>query len=143
MRSRIPIIQARAKEIITELRKNKDVLDLVLDEFVPLKGETEPQTGNAPTPPVTCKFVLPDGAVCGTLASDVIHGTGPSQHRFQVRKSRTKKALPDAVGQRVTEDVKNARTIKPGDCVQCPNPADHNIHHLANTAGFHEFKEAA
>lgn len=48
MRSRIPQIQQRAKEIIAELRKNKDVLDLVLDEFAPLQDEADAPVKAAP-----------------------------------------------------------------------------------------------
>ena len=144
MRSRIPQIQQRAREIITELKKNKDVLDLVLDEFAPLKDEAEPPaTESKPAPKPTCKFAIGNDQLCGAVEDDPIHGDENHQHRFQVKKSRAKKSLPDSVGQRITEDVKNARTIKPGDCVQCENPADANIHHLVSTEGFHEFKEAA
>lgn len=72
-----------------------------------------------------------------------MHGAGPSRHKFQARKSRAKKVLPEAVKERVTSDSKKAQEIQPGDCVQCSQAADANIHHLASTSGFHEFKEAA
>lgn len=144
MRSRIPLIQSRAKEIIGELRKNKDVLDLILDEFAPLAAGTQAQpTNTMAVVKQTCKFVMPDGHPCGTLVGDALHGAGPSQHKFQLRKSRTKKVLPDAVKANITGDVKKAQEIQPGSCVRCPNSPDANIHHLASTPGFHEFKEAA
>jgi hypothetical protein len=144
MRSRIPIVQARAKEIITELRKNKDILDLVLDEFVPLKDEAQqPAAGDKNAPRPTCKLEINKGEFCGAVEGDPIHGFEDHQHRFQIRKSRIKKALPDSVSKQIAENVKNARAIKSGDCVQCENPADANIHHLATTPGYHEFKEAA
>lgn len=144
MRSRIPQIQIRAKEIIAELRKSKDVLDLVLDEFAPLAegGEAQPESATS-TVKQTCKFALPNGKVCGAAENDPIHGPEQFQHKFQVRKSRAKKVLPDDVKHNVAADVKKAQEIQPGACVQCPNAADANIHHLSSTPGFHEFKEAA
>lgn len=144
MRSRIPLIQNRAKEIIAELRKNKDVLDLVLDEFAPLaEASGAPASTNTVAVKQACKFSLPNGEICGAALSDPIHGSEEYQHRFQIRRSRAKKVLLDAVKNHVAADVKKAQDIKSGDCVQCENAADANIHHLASTPGFHEFKEAA
>jgi hypothetical protein len=144
MRSRIPLIQTRAKEIIAELRKNKDVLDLVLDEFVPLTGESQSAPASAKAAETQpCKFPLTDSEVCGAAEDDPIHGPGEYQHKFQLRKSRAKKVLPDAVKTNIAEGVKKAQEILPGSCVQCLGAADANIHHLSSTPGFHEFKEAA
>jgi hypothetical protein len=144
-RSRIPLIQNRAKEIIVELRKNKDVLDLILDEFAPLAEGSEAQPAKTETTVKQqgCKYSLPDGALCGTAEANPIHGSEAWQHKFQVRKSRARNVLPDAVKDNIANDVKKAQEIQPGACVQCPNAADANIHHLSSTPGFHEFKEAA
>lgn len=141
MRSRIPQIQNRAKEIIAELKKNKDVLDLVLDEFAPL-AESEAPAGNAMKPEATCKLEI-NKEFCGAVESDPIHGFEDHQHKFQVRKSRAKKVLPDAVKNHVAEDVKKAQTIESGSCVQCPHSIDANIHHKSTEPGYHEYKEAA
>jgi len=144
MRSRIPLIQNRAKELITELRKNKDVLDLVLDEFVPLAEGSQPAPANTSEAEVRpCKFPLTDSEVCGAAEGDPIHGGDDHGHKFQVRKSRAKKVLPEAVKSNIAEGVKKAQEIQSGSCVQCVKSADDNIHHLSSTPGFHEFKEAA
>ena len=149
MRSRIPIIQARAKEIITELKKQKDVLDLVLDEFAPLKEADDATSPTVERSSATCKFAIGDGEPCGVVENDSVHvhGDASYQHKFQVRKSRTKRGgLAHAVSEslaRSAEATKNAKDIQPGECVQCPHPPDANVHHLVSTPGFHEFKEAA
>ena len=144
MRSRIPLIQNRAKEIIADLRKNKDVLDLILDEFIPLAEGSQSAPANIKAMEShPCKFPLTDSEVCGAAENDPIHGPGEYQHKFQLRKSRAKKVLPDAVKTNIAEGVKKAKEIQSGSCVQCVKSADDNIHHLSSTPGFHEFKEAA
>ena len=148
-RSQLTEVIKRVRGMVEYVRENLNPgeYELFLDEIAPLEEsedakQPEAEDKKASQPP-TCKFVFPDGERCGLFEDREIHGTGPSQHKFQVRKSRTKKALPDSVGQRVAEDVKKARDIQPGECVQCPHPPDANVHHLASTPGFHDFKEAA
>lgn len=143
-RSPIARIQQRAKEIMHELSADNLLLAEVWDMIDPLPDESEaPAPADRELKTATCKFAIANGELCGAFEGDQIHGYEDHQHRFQLRKSRTKKSLPDSVGQRVKEDVEKARTIGPGMCAQCPHPIDANIHHKSTEPGYHEFKEAA
>lgn len=143
-RSPIARIQQRAKEIMQELNADNLLLAEVWDMIDPLPEESEaPAQTQGPVKAATCKFVAGNGELCGAFEDDPIHGDEDRQHKFQPRKSRTKKALPDSVSQRVAEDVSNARTLESGACAQCLNSVDANVHHKSTEPGYHEFKEAA
>lgn len=87
---------------------------------------------------------------CGAPRNDSSHGVGASNyHLFEPstgKKSARQQSISEQIQQRrprgvVTSDDDDHHGY--GMCAHCPNPSDHNIHHLTSFKDYHPFVLAA